>query len=419
MVNGRNPHDVRVVITGIGTINPIGNTVEQFWDSLRHGRQGVRRIALMDVQEYHVKIAGEIDLPDVAEYGLTPKSLRRYDRYVLFGYIAATQALRDSGLDPSAAPHRYGAVIGSGDGGVAAHEANAQRIPRTGMRSVSPLYLINAIPNTASGYVAMMHNLQGVNFAISSACATGNHSIGIAAQLIRMGAADAILAGGAEAALNRLGLAAFGNIMALSERNDSPETASRPFDAERDGFVLSEGAGVLCLEELDHARKRGAHIYAEIKGAGFSCDAYDLVAPHPEARGGTLAMNAALADARLGADDIDLVNAHATSTPVGDLSEARAVHAVFGGRANKIMVHATKSMTGHCIAGSGAIEAIASILAIEESLVHPTINQFQRDEQIDLNVVKELRETPIRNVLSNSFGFAGQNAALVLSKFSG
>ena len=419
MTKGTNPHDVRVVVTGLGTINPIGNTVREFWDNLKAGKSGVRRITSVDVGEYHIKIAGEVDLPDLAPYGITSKTLRRYDRYIILGHIAATQAFRDSGLDPQKAPHRYGAIIGSGDGGVTAHETATAKIHGTGLRAAGPLSLINAIPNTASGYVGMVHNLQGVNFALSSACATGNHCIGIAAQMIRMGAAEAILAGGTECALNKLGIAAFGNIMALSERNDSPETASRPFDAGRDGFVLSEGAGVLMLEELGHAKARGARIYAEVAGSGFSCDAYDMVAPHPEARGATLAMRSALAEARLSPDDIDLVNAHATSTPIGDLSETRAVHHVFGDRATKVRVHATKSMTGHCIAGSAAMEAIASILAIEESVIHPTINQFQRDPAIDLNVVVEPTNTPVRRVLSNSFGFAGQNAAVILTRFEG
>lgn len=419
MSKGTNPFDVRVVVTGMGTVNPIGNTVREFWDNLVQGKSGVRRITTVDVSDYHVQIAGELDLPDLTPYGLTPKSLRRYDRYIILSHVAATQALRDAALDPQHAPHRYGVIIGTGDGGSTSHDVNTEKLHRSGLRATSPLYLINAIPNTAPGFVAMHHNLQGVNFCVSSACATGNHAIGVAAQLIRMGMADAILAGGTEAPINKLGMCCFGNIMALSERNDSPQTASRPFDLGRDGFVLSEGSGVLCLEELEHARRRGARIYAELAGTGFSCDAYDLVAPHPEARGATLAMKSALEDAKLSSDDIDLLNAHATSTPIGDLSECRAVHHVFGHRATSVAVHATKSMTGHCIAGAGGIEAIASIMAIAEGVVHPTTNQFQRDPQVDLNIVVEPRKAKVRHVLSNSFGFAGQNAAIVLSAFEG
>lgn len=417
MSNGTNPHDVRVVVTGLGTINPIGNTVREFWDNLCIGKSGVRRISMVNVDDFHVKIAGEIDLPDLTPYGLTAKSIRRYDRYIIMSHVAATQAIRDAGLDPQAAPHRYGVIIGSGDGGSTAHEVNTEKMHRVGLKATSPLYLVNAIPNTASGFVAMHHGLQGLNFAVCSACATGNHAIGLAAQLIRMGMADAILAGGSEAAINMLGMCCFGNIGALSERNDSPQTASRPFDKGRDGFVLSEGSGVLCLEELGHARRRGARIYAEITGTGFSCDAYDLVAPHPEARGATLAMQSALAEARLNPEDVDLLNAHATSTPIGDLSECRAVHAVFKDRATTVMVHATKSMTGHCIAASSAIEAIAAIMAIEEGVVHPTTNQFERDPQVDLNVVVEPRRAKVRHILSDAFGFAGQNSAIVISAF--
>jgi 3-oxoacyl-[acyl-carrier-protein] synthase II len=419
MSTARDPRDVRVVVTGLGTINPIGNTVREFWDNLKAGKSGARRTTMVNVEGYHVQIAGEVDIPDVSAYGLTPKSLKRYDRYIILTHIAATQALKDSGLDPSAAPHRYGVLMGSGDGGSTAHDVNSGKLHRSGLRASSPLYLVNCIPNTGSGFVAMHHNLQGPNFCLASACATGNHSLGVAAQLIRMGMADAILAGGAEAPINLLGMAAFGNIMALSERNDSPQTASRPFDVSRDGFVLSEGAGALCLEELDHARRRGARIYAELTGTGFSCDAHDLVAPHPEARGAVIAMNTALADARLSPEDVDLLNAHATSTPIGDLSECRAVHGVFGSRATTVKVHATKSMTGHCIAAAGAVEAIASIMAFTEGVIHPTINQFERDPAIDLNVVTEPLEMPVRHVLSNSFGFAGQNAAIVLSRFLG
>jgi len=419
MSKGRNPHDVRVVVTGLGTVNPIGSNVREFWDNLKAGKPGVRLIRNMEVGEYHVKIAGELDLPDVAPYGLTPKSVRRYDRYIILTYLAATEALRDAGIDTKKTPERYGVIIGSGDGGSTSHEVNTEKIHRAGLRAASPLYLVNAIPNTAPGYVAIMHDLQGVNFSVSSACATGNHGLGLAAQLIRMGTADAILAGGTEAPINKLGMACFGNIMALSERNDSPETASRPFDIDRDGFVLSEGSGVLCLEELEHARRRGARIYAELTGSGFSCDAFDLVAPHPEARGATAAMRAALADASLTPEDVDLLNAHATSTPIGDLSECRAIHNVFGERATRLMVHATKSMTGHCIAAASSVEAIAAIMAFAEGVVHPTINQFHRDPQIDLNVVCSPTQAKVRHIMSNSFGFAGQNAAVVLSRFDG
>ena len=407
-----------MVVTGLGTINPIGNTVPEFWENLASGRPGVRTITLLDVGDFPVRIAGEIDLPDLEPWGLSRKLVRRYDRYMVLSAAAAAQALEDSGLDVERAPHRYGAIIGTGDGGVTSHDVNTEKIHKSGMRAAAPLYLINAVPNMGSGFVAKLHNLQGPNFALSSACATGNHALGLAARLIQAGMADAILAGGAEAPINHLGLAAFGNIMALSERNDSPQTASRPFDRGRDGFVLSEGAAVLCLEELEHAASRGAQIYAELTGIGFSCDAYDMVAPHPEARGSVAAIADALRDAGIGPQEVDLVNAHATSTQIGDLAECVAMHRVFGDLASTVPVQATKSMIGHTIAGAAAIEAVAALLAIHRGVVHPTINLFEQDPQIDLNVITETREQPVRHVLSNSFGFAGQNAVLVLSSFT-
>jgi 3-oxoacyl-[acyl-carrier-protein] synthase II len=279
--------------------------------------------------------------------------------------------------------------------------------------------VVGCIPNTASAYFANEFNLQGPNFSINSACATSNHSIGMASLLIRMGFADVMFAGGAEAVVNVPGFAGFGVIRALSERNDSPQTASRPFDRDRDGFVLAEGAGVLCLEELDHAKKRGARIYAELTGFGMSCDAHDLVSPHPEGRGAITAMKSCLASARLNTDQIDLINAHGTSTPLGDLSESKSIGVVFGEQKTQPLVHSTKSMTGHLIGAAGGVEAIAAIMAIEKGIVHPTINQFEKDPAILLNVVRNTPvEATVRHVLSNSFGFGGQNATIILSKYN-
>ena len=415
----RDPREVRVVITGLGTANPIGLDVPEFWESLKKGKSGVRRLTSFPVDGYSVQIAGEIDLPDLKPYFKDRKMARRLDRYVVLSQIAATQAIRDSGLDVDKSPHRYGVIIGTGDGGVGTRHNNTKKILQDGLGASSPFFIM-CIPNTAAGYLAMEWNLQGPCFSVNSACATGNHAFGVAAALIKQGMADAIFAGGAEAPIYPSGLAAFGNIMALSERNDSPQTASRPFDKDRDGFVLSEGAGVLCVEELEHARKRGAKIYAELTGYGFTSDAHDLVAPHPESRGSVQAMQSALASARLTPEDVDLINCHAASTPLGDLAESRAIATVFKDLVRKVPAHSTKSMTGHPLGAASAVEAIAAILAIQQGVIHPTINQFEQDPRILLNVVRnQPREARVNHVLSNGFGFGGQNAAVTLSRFTG
>ena len=418
MTNSNN--DVRVVVTGLGTVNPIGNSVREYWDNLKIGKSGVRTIQNVDIDNYSIRIAGEVDPPDPTEYFKEKKMARRLDRYVVYGYIAGTQALRDSGLEVDKAPERYGSLIGTGDGGVDTNLANVERIVTTGMQTTSPFYIINSIPNTGSGFFAQVWNLQGPSFSISSACATSNHAFGVAAMMIKMGMADAVFAGGAEAPVNKSGLCAFGNIFALSERNDSPETASRPFDVDRDGFVLGEGAGVLCLESLDHAKKRGAKIYCELTGYGFSCDAHDLVAPHPDARGSAQSISLALENASLNVRDIDIINCHATSTPLGDKAEYLAVERVFGDYAREVPVHSTKSMTGHLLGAAGGVEAIAAVLAFEEGVVHKTINQFNQDPEIQFNVIKNdpLEMTP-KHILANGFGFGGQNAAIVFSRFEG
>jgi 3-oxoacyl-[acyl-carrier-protein] synthase II len=414
----RNPHETRVVVTGLGTINPLGDIVQEFWDNLIKGKSGIRRTQNVEPNDFSVQIAGEIDLPDITKYFKSKKVEKKLDRYIIFGHISGSQAVEDSGLDIEAEPHRCGTIIGTGGGGVGAHVESIGRIFKSGPQSVSPYYVSSAIPNTGPAYFAKEWNLQGPSFSVSTACASGNYAIGLAVNLIKMDMADAIFAGGSEAVVNASGLAGFAKIMALSDRNDSPETASRPFDKDRDGFVLGEGAGVLCLEELEHAKKRGAHIYAEITGVGFSCDAYDLVAPDPEAKGAARAMRLALESARLNAEDIDLINGHATSTTLGDLAESVAVNRVFGDYSTKVPVHSTKSMVGHLLGGAGAVEAIAVILALEKGLIHQTSNVFEQDPAINLNVVKKTIENgQISHVLSNSFGFGGQNGVVVISRF--
>ncbi len=416
----KNPHDVRVVITGLGTINALGNNVREYWDNLAKGKSGIRLTKNFEANGSPVKIAGEVDMPDLTLYFKEKKMIRRLDRYILFAHIAGSQAVKDAGIDIEKAPHRYGALIGTGDAGIESHMLNVARLLQKGVQAVSPFYVISCIPNSASGYFAKEFNLQGPNFGVSSACATGNHAMGLATTLIKMGMADAMFTGGSEAPVNLLGIGAFSSIFALSERNDSPETASRPFDKDRDGFVLSEGAGVVCLEELEHARKRGAHIYAEITGYGMSCDAFDMVAPHPEARGAAASIQSSLEEANLNPEDIDLINAHATSTMLGDKMESNAIVRTFGDYSTKVPVQSTKSMIGHLLGAAGSVEAIAAIMALEEGVIHPTINQFNQDPEIHLSVVKnEARDARVQHILSDAFGFAGQNASIIMSKFKG
>lgn len=413
-----NPDGRRVVITGMGTVNPIGNTLEEYWSNLIKGKSGVRLAQYTDLENYPVKIGAEVDMPDLTPYFSQKKMVRRMDRFIIFSQVAASQAIRNAGLDVEKAPHRYGAVIGTGDAGVGVQYANVSNAITKGMDTISPFYVVGTIPNTAASYVAKEFNLQGPNFTVNSACASSNHAMGLAAMHIKMGLADAIVTGGSEAVVNTMGFGGFGVIRALSERNDSPETASRPFDKDRDGFILGEGAGVLCFEELEHAKARGAHIYGEFTGFGFSCDAYDLVAPHPEGKGACAAMELALTNAEINKEDVGLINAHGTSTPLGDLAESRAITKVFEQLAETIPVHSTKSMIGHLVGAGGGVEAIAGILALEKNIIHPTINQFEQDREIKLNVVRNKpMEARVDHFLSNSFGFGGQNAAIIISKF--
>jgi len=416
----KNPNETRVVITGLGTINPIANNVPEFWENLVKGKSGVRLARNTDLSKFHIKIGGEVDLPDLTPWFPKKFLIKKLDRFILMAQVAAVEAYKDSGINPQDAPERYGVLIGTGDAGVSIQYTNITNVNAHGMDMVSPFYVVGTIPNTPSGYFAKEFNFQGPNFSVNSACATSNHAIGMSSLMIKMGLADVMITGGSEAVVNIMGFAGFGVIGALSERNDSPETASRPFDKGRDGFVLGEGAGILCLEELEHAKKRGARIYAELKGFGCSADAYDLVAPHPEGRGAAASMQNALTDAGLNPEDIDLINAHGTSTPLGDLSESRTINRVFGSHTMDIHVHSTKSMIGHLVGAGGGTEAIAAILALEKGVIHPTINQFEQDPEIKLNVVKNKPlEKKVDNILSNSFGFGGQNASIIMTRFNG
>ncbi len=413
-----------IVVTGIGTINPLGNDVPSFWQNLAQGESGIIDLSTIfpALEDYSVRIGGYFPVPENAceSFGLYRKWLKRLDEFTIYMQIAASQAMMDSGLEMSKEdPFRVGALLGSGEGGLNSHERNQSYFQKQGVASISPLYVLNVIPNTATGFFAQSYGLCGPNFAPVSACASSSHSIGLCCMMIESGLADVMFAGGTEASLSSSGVGAFGNLGALTTHyNEQPKLASRPFDLQRSGFVISNGAGALCLEELEHAKQRKAKIYAEVAGYGFSADAYDLVAPHPEGRSTSYAMKQALQQAQLNPADIHLINAHGTSTQLGDIAEAKAIHQVFGPIAQTIPVHSTKSMTGHTIGASGAIEAIATLLAFEENIVHPSINCEQQDPEIGLNIIKETRQDiAIENIMSNNFGFGGQNAIIIFSRF--
>ena len=406
----------RVVVTGLGILSPNGNTVSTAWDAITNGRSGIRLIDRFPTDDMETKIYGSVVDFD-PEPALDKKQVRRLDTFVQYGAVAAHYAIQDSGLDiTEELQPRIGVSIGSGIGGLPWIERNIEAMQKGGPRKISPFFIPGAIINMVAGFVAMQHNLRGPNISIVTACTTGTHSIGHAARMIVYGDADAMVAGGAEMASNKLGIGGFNSARALSTRNDEPEKASRPWDRDRDGFVLSEGAGVLVLEEYEFAKKRGANIYAELTGFGMSCDAYHMTAPDPDLKGFTATMLNALADAGLNPEDIQYVNAHGTSTPTADPLEAAAVKQVFGDYAtNGLAVSSTKSMTGHLLGAAGAVEAIYSILAIRDGIAPPTINLDNPEEGCeDLNLVAHTaQERPIKAVLSNSFGFGGTNGTLI------
>ncbi len=339
----RNPFQTRVVVTGLGTINPIGNTVKKYWENLLIGKSGVRRARNIDLSDFAVKIAGEIDLPeDLTPYFKKKRMTKRLDRYIVLAHIAGVQALNDSGLDIDKDPQRYGVIIGTSIGGLETKYINFLRMNELGIEHISPFYVVATITSMASGYLAKEYNLQGPNFAVNSSCATSNHAIGISSLLIKMGFADAMIVGGSEAVLSIPAFAGLHQLDILSKRNDSPETACRPFDRDRDGYVLAEGAGVLCIEELEHAKKRGAKIYAEITGFGFTHDAYDIAQPHPEGKGAAAALELTLQTAKINKSDVDLINAYGPSTISGDAIETQVINTVCSNNASQIMIHSTK-----------------------------------------------------------------------------
>jgi len=410
----------RVVITGVGAVSPLGNDAVSTWDSMKNGRSGIGLIQNMDTTDYAVKIAGEVKDFDPKPFFNNPKDARRMDRYAHLAIPAGKMALENSGLlDSDPNRDRVGVMIGSGIGGLGTLEANHTALMTKSPSRVSPLTIPMMISNIASGVFSMEYGFGGPNMAIVTACATANHSIGEAWRMIKFGDADAFIAGGAEASILPMGLSGFSNMKALSTRNDEPERASRPFDTGRDGFVMGEGAGMVVIEELEYAKKRGATILAELSGYGLSADAYHLTAPHPEGAGAARCMDMALMHAGLNPEDVDYVNAHGTSTPVGDVAETMAVKRSFGDHAkNGLLVSSTKSMTGHLLGAAGGIELLACLMAIRDGVVPPTINLEDQDEKCDLDyVANEAREVEVKAALSNSFGFGGHNASLLVTKY--
>lgn len=409
----------RVVVTGLGAVTPIGNDVAQYWEGLRSGRNGVAAITLFDASRHACRFAAEVKNFQPAGW-LEPKEAKRWDRFCQFGVVAAKQAVQDAGLTiDDSNRNRVGVSIGSGVGGLLMMETQAQVLNDRGPDRVTPFCVPMMIPNMATGLTAIALGARGPSSAVATACAAGSNAIGDAFRQIQLGLADVMVCGGAESAITPLGVAAFASAKALSFRNDDPATASRPFDLERNGFVIGEGAGMLVLESLDHALARGATPLAEIVGYGTTCDAHHITSPSPGGVGGAEAMRLTLVDARLQPEDVDYVNAHGTSTQANDSNETAAIKSALGDRARQIPVSSTKSMTGHLLGGSGGIEAVASVLAIGHNLVPPTINYHTPDPACDLDVVPNVaRDHPVNVVLSNSFGFGGHNVCLAFRRFT-
>ncbi|MFN2328879.1 MAG: beta-ketoacyl-ACP synthase II [Chromatocurvus sp.] len=409
----------RVVVTGMGAVTSVGHTVKDSWDSILEGRSGAADITAFDVSAYSTRFSASVRNFDVSPY-LSSKEARTLDVFVQYGMAAGIQAMQDSGLeitDVNAA--RVGCAIGSGIGGIGQIEKNTEIVKTSGPRKISPFFVPGSIINMISGNLSVKYGMQGPNLAIVTACTTGTHNIGLGARLIALGDADVMLVGGAEMATTPVGLGGFAAARALSTRNDDPAAASRPWDRERDGFVLGDGAGVLMLEEYEFAKARGAHMYAEVSGFGMSGDAYHMTLPPEDGSGAARAMANALGDAGLAPDAIDYINAHGTSTQAGDLAESRAIESVLGSAAEAVAVSSTKSMIGHLLGAAGAVEAIYTILALRDQVAPPTINLDNPDEGCRLNFVPNTaQQRPIRHALSNSFGFGGTNGSLVFSRLS-
>lgn len=407
----------RVVVTGMGIISPVGNTVTEAWDAICNGRSGIGPITEFDASLMNTRIAGEIRDFDVTQI-IPPKDAKKFDKFVHYGMAASVQALADAGIDEQGShgidPNRIGCALGAGIGGIATIENTTETYLKGGPRRVSPFFIPGAIVNMIGGYLSIRYGLKGPNIAIVTACTSATHNIGTAMRMIAYGDADVMVAGGAEYATTPTAIAGFVSARAMSSRNDEPAAASRPWDQDRDGFVLSNGAGVLVLEEYEHARRRGANIIGEITGFGMSGDAHHMTAPPEDGDGAARCMALALADAGINASDIQYINAHGTSTPLGDLAEAVAVHTVFGSASANVAVSSTKSMTGHLLGAAGGVEAVFTLLALRDGILPPTINLHQPSPGCDLDFIPHTaREADIRMALSNSFGFGGTNGSLV------
>jgi len=409
----------RVVVTGLGILTPVGNDIKSSWDAIKNGRSGIKPLDKFDTSDFSTRFAGTVDDFDCTLY-MAAKDARRMDEFIQYGVAAGVQAITDSGLeDTSWDAERDGVAIGSGIGGITTIEETALQIRDSGPRKVSPFFVPGSIINMIAGTLSIRFGLKGPNIAVTTACTTGTHNIGLATNMIQQNQADVMLVGGAEMSTSPVGLGGFCAARALSTRNDDPQAASRPWDKDRDGFVLSDGAGIMVLEELEHARKRGARIYAEVVGFGMSGDAYHMTAPSEGGVGAALCMRNALRSAGLNPTDVDYINAHGTSTQAGDIAETAAIKSVFGDHAKKLAVSSTKSMIGHLLGASGAAEAIVSVLTLHDQVISPTINLDNPDEGCDLDYVPHTsREQKVNVVLSNSFGFGGTNGSLIFSRFT-
>lgn len=409
----------KVLITGLGAITPCGNTVSEFWEAIKGGESGLGPITRFDTTGFTVTIAGEVKDFDPLDF-MDKKSSKRMDRFTQFAVAASNMAVEDAELNFDKLDRdRIGVIIGSGIGGIETHERQCSNLILKGPGKISPFFIVMMIADTAPGYVSMFHGIKGPNFAITSACASASHAIGDAFKTIQRGDADIVISGGAEAAVTRISIGGFANMKALSTRNDEPKKASRPFDANRDGFVLSEGAGILVLESEESAIKRGAKIYGEITGMGFSGDAYHITEPAPCGEGAVRSMRVALADAKMNPEEIEYINAHGTSTLYNDKNETMAIKTVFEDYAYKVPISSTKSMTGHLLGASGGIELIACILAMNHSVIPPTINYSNKDSECDLDYVPNTaRKSTVRSVLCNTFGFGGHNASLIAREYN-
>lgn len=411
----------RVVITGLGVISPVGNDVQSFWTSLKEGKSGVGPLTTFDASSFDSHIAGEVKGFDPSVYGMSSKDTKRMDKFVQYAIAASTQAVKDSGLNLDTEDKtRIGVLIGSGIGSLRVIEEGYKLYLEKGASRITPFLIPMLIVNEASGHVGITFGFKGPNSCVATACATGSHAIGDAFKIIERGDADVMVAGGTESCITYMGVGGFCALKSLSTRNDAPQKASRPFDAQRDGFVMSEGCGVVIMESLEHARKRNALIYGEICGYGMTCDAYHITAPDPDGEGGMRAMQLALKDAQINPSDVDYINAHGTSTKLNDKIETLAVKRAMGDYAGKVMISSTKSMTGHLLGAAGGVEFIVCCLSLKDGVIPPTINYEHPDPECDLDYVPNTaREKKIEVCMSNSLGFGGHNATLVVKKFKG